>query len=202
MKNIRWDPRGLNVARFSADAGELQGEQSLAELTRLSESLLTGADVGPVRWRAQGQLRPEPGAPAQTWLHLQAQTAVPLQCQRCLNPVQVQLVVDRHFRFVESEALAEELDETSEDDVLALPARLDLLELLEDELLLALPLVPRHEGACPEPLQVAADTAAAFKGEPSAAPGEQGPRPNPFAVLASLRKGSGPADGSGSGAGQ
>jgi uncharacterized protein len=35
--------------------------------------------------------------------------------------------------------------------VLALEPALDLKELVEDELLLALPLVPRHE-VCPEPL--------------------------------------------------
>ena len=40
-----------------------------------------------------------------------------------------------------------EIDPDSEDDVLALPRRLDLHTLVEDELLLGLPLVPMHETA-------------------------------------------------------
>ena len=61
--------------------------------------------------------------------------------------------------------------------LLALPPTLDLIELLEDELLLALPLVPRHE-ACPEPLPMSA-------GEVSE--GEADDEPHPFAALAALR---------------
>ena len=64
----------------------------------------------------------------------------------------------------------------SEDDVLALTRALDLRELVEDELLLALPIVPRHE-VCPEPLPQPAD---------DAAPAE--PAPHPFAALAALKR--------------
>ncbi len=77
-----------------------------------------------------------------------------------------------------SEAEAERLDAESDDDHLVLVPRLDLLALVEDELILELPLVPRHEGICPEPLpQPAADEAPVDE------------RPNPFAALAALRKG-------------
>ena len=55
--------------------------------------------------------------------------------------------------------------------------RLDLRARVEDELILEQPLVPRHEGDCPQPLPLASTPAA----EPEA-------RPNPFAVLAALRK--------------
>ena len=84
------------------------------------------------------------------------------------------LRVQRRFRFVRSEEEALRLDEESEDDVLVLPARLDLLEFLEDELILALPIVPRHD-ACPSPLPLAALTS------------QEAPAPNPFAALAALR---------------
>jgi uncharacterized protein len=60
--------------------------------------------------------------------------------------------------------------------VLALSKNLDLRELIEDELLLALPLVPRHED-CPQPLRVGH----APDPEPDA-------RPNPFAALGALKK--------------
>ena len=49
------------------------------------------------------------------------------------------------LRFVDGEAQAEALDADSEDDVLALAPALDLRTLVEDELLLAWPIVPRHD---------------------------------------------------------
>jgi len=51
---------------------------------------------------------------------------------------------------------------------------------VEDELILELPLVPRHEGVCPEPLP--------FPGAADAAEEPAVERPNPFAALAALRK--------------
>ena len=64
--------------------------------------------------------------------------------------------------------------------MLALTSTLDLQPLIEDELILALPLVPRHE-RCPQPLPMTAgeDELAA-----SQAPGKA------FAALAALRRGS------------
>ena len=67
----------------------------------------------------------------------------------------VQLDVQPSLRFVHGEAQAEALDEDSDEDVLALTPSLDLLPLIEDELILALPLVPRHE-VCPQPLPMSA----------------------------------------------
>ncbi len=55
------------------------------------------------------------------------------------------LEAERSIFFVEGEDAAAALDAESEDDVLALTPALDLEALIEDELLLALPLIPRHE---------------------------------------------------------
>lgn len=118
------------------------------------------------------------GGEPQVWLHLKADTCVQLECQRCLSPVQVAVHAERSFLFVQGEEAAADLDEESEDDVLALTRALDLRSLVEDELLLALPLVPRHE-VCPEPLPLPAKDAALDSDE----------KPNPFAVLASLKRG-------------
>jgi len=70
------------------------------------------------------------------------------------------------------------LDADSDVDVLALSRSVDLRELVEDELLLAMPLVPRHE-VCPAPL-LAPQADVAFE------EAEQD-RPNPFAALAALK---------------
>ena len=82
-----------------------------------------------------------------------------------------------------TEAEAEQLDEVSEDDVMVLSPKMDVMALLEDELILALPLVPRHEPACPNPLPQPIDDL-----------DEEEPAPNPFAALAALRSGRGGAN--------
>jgi uncharacterized protein len=156
-------------------------------LHRLADSVLPPGDElpPPVMWSLQGLQRPVKGGEPEVWLHLEAETHVHLQCQRCLHTVNENLMVDRAFRFVGTDEEADRLDEESEDDVLVLSRSLDVLELLEDELILALPLVPRHE-VCPEALPTAV-------GEEDVAAPEV--KPNPFAALAALRKG----DGGGSG---
>ncbi|MDE2082621.1 MAG: DUF177 domain-containing protein [Burkholderiales bacterium] len=184
MTARRPDPRSLHLRAWAAADGRLQGEWPLASMPRLLASLAAGAPPASARWSAEGGLRPVAGGAPEPWLLLQAQAEVSLQCQRCLNPMPQRIEVSRRFRFVPSEQQAEREDELDEDDVLALPPRLDLMALLEDELILALPLVPRHEGACPQPLPGAA-LAAAEPAEP-ADPGGPAVAPHPFAGLAVL----------------
>jgi len=71
-----------------------------------------------------------------------------LVCQRCLGPVTVQLREPFKVVLVADEvALAQEF--TDYEAILVDPVRLDLQWLAEEQALLALPLVPRHEpGAC------------------------------------------------------
>lgn len=152
-------------------------------MTRLATSL-NGVPDTAATWKAHGILRPVAGSEPEHWLHLQAQAVVPLQCQRCLQTYAQALQVDRRFLFVAHEKQAEQLDEELEDDVLMLPARLDLADLLEDELILALPLVPRHEDSCPHPLPMPADDL------------EEAAPANPFAALAALRGRKGEEPGS------
>lgn len=176
------DPQRLDVAALAAEAALLQGQWPLALLPRLAELQATppGAEPASVRWRARGERRERMGAAAQTWLHLELDTAAWLTCQRCLQPLPVTLALAPALRFVASEARAEAEDADSEEDVLALPRSLNLLELAEDELLLALPLVPRH-ASCPQPLPVSADALAQpDEAEPAA--------PHPFAALAQLKR--------------
>lgn len=171
------DPRRLDMAAFAAADGRLSGEVSLDAFERLADSVL-GVEPGaaPIHWQAEGQLRPITGGEPEVWLHLSSQACVSLRCQRCLQSMAEPLDVDRRIRFVSDTAAAEALDAELEDDVLELPRHLDLHELVEDELLLALPLVPRHE-VCPQPLPQSTTLDAPAEG-----------RPNPFAALAQLKK--------------
>jgi len=171
-----FDPHHLDLRCFAETASTLAGDWPAAGFERLAADA-PPAGTGTVCWSAQGEQRDVKGATAQTWLHLQAETTVTLICQRCLKPMVHAVHGDRSFHFVADEAEAERLDEESEDDVLAMPprGRLDLRPLIEDELILALPIVPRHD-VCPEPLPMPAE-------DPAAAP-----PPHPFEALAALKR--------------
>jgi uncharacterized protein len=186
MKDRPLAPQTLDISALCKAAGRLQGQQPLAAMARLAASFCAASD-GSAAWQAHGSLLPVTGGEAEMWLALQAEADVPLQCQRCLQAMSESLRVQRRFRFVRSEEEALRLDEESEDDVLVLPARLDLLEFLEDELILALPIVPRHD-ECPTPLPLAA--------QPE---DEEASAPKPFAALAALKGRRGGAAGGGGG---
>lgn len=171
-----FEPTHLDVQAFAAEGAALDGFWPLVQFNRIFDSVPADAtlqDGAAVAWRVRGERRVAFGE-AQTWLHVEADATVAQQCQRCLAPVPVALEVRRSFRFVPGEDAAAQLDSESNDDVLAMTRALDLRELVEDELLLALPLVPMH-GVCPEPLAAPPDDAAAEE------------RPNPFALLAALK---------------
>lgn len=191
LKTRAADPRRIDLARFCQQGARLDGELAQAELERLSAGLdrLPGDRLPPpVAWSAQGEARPVAGAEPELWLRLQAETSVVLVCQRCLQPYTEALQLDCRLRFVRGDEEAARLDEESDDDVLALAPRTDLQALVEDELILALPLVPRH-GICPEPLLPAFDGAQANKADgPTAGVPTTKQAPHPFAALAALRK--------------
>lgn len=174
------DALRLDVSAFIADSAQLAGSWPGASLQRLAESQTPPQDTAlpAADWQAQGRRVAVAGGDAELWLHLQARATVWLTCQRCLQPFSVPLEIDRRLRFVRGEAQAEALDAEIEDDVLALSKSLDLRELIEDELLLALPIVPRHD-LCPQPLPVPLAEAPA----PDAVP----ERENPFAALQRLK---------------
>lgn len=176
-----FDPLHLDVAAFARADARLEGVWPLAGMERMAREAHEEAPVAEtaVTWSAEGELRPRPGDEPQVWLHLRARTSISLECQRCLRPVAVALDVDRQYRFERDETRAAEADLDSEEDVLALTRSLDLHALVEDELLLALPIVPRHAD-CAMPLGGAVRDADFDQDEE--------PRPNPFAALAALKK--------------
>ena len=119
------------------------------------------------------------------WLDGHVETQAPMECQRCLNTVEIPLVLDFHLALVGDEALIERLDEDADFIVLGeseattkgsidAPASADLLALIEDELLLLMPLSPRHD-VCEHKHQPAEEEIVEEK------------RDNPFDVLANLK---------------
>lgn len=170
-------PPTFDVRQAAESSRRLAGRCALSDYERLmAETKGLGAD-NVLDWQAQLDSRPDQAGLPQSWLRLTVSVTLPLSCQRCLGLVDVAVQIDRDFRFVASEAVAEQQDDESEEDLLVQSRAFDLAGLIEDEVLLALPLVPRHE-VCPQaPALSSAD--ADFDGAPA--------RPHPFAALAGLK---------------
>lgn len=136
-------PGYLDALRVARTGASLEGELGAEQLPRLLEHL-TAADAA-VQYRIAGGC--EAGRPV---LSLWVAVDVRLVCQRCLEPYQQHLELRNVLPIARN---AEELLRWEADDPLldALVAeeRLDLAALVEDEILLSLPLAPRHpEGEC------------------------------------------------------
>lgn len=183
MRTQRFDARRLDVEAFAKGAALLAGAWPAAELSRLMQSAPADCnpnELQPVHWQVAGELRRAQAADQQVWLRLKLDARLPLVCQRCLGAVDTSVHVDTSIRFVRGEEAAEHLDAEGNADVLALTTRLDLQTLAEDELILALPLVPRHE-RCPPG---GADSSMRAEEAPGNAAVE-----HPFAALAALQRG-------------
>ena len=75
-----------------------------------------------------------------------------LRCQRCLNPVKHRIRSDFRFGLITSEEEAEFLPKEYE-PLLVTESEQSLIELVEDELLLSLPIVAKHDEECSEILR-------------------------------------------------
>ena len=149
---------------FARDSRVLEGRLVIAELERLHDLL---AEVsGEVAWRLEGFT----GERGESLLRLTVGGRLALACQRCLGAVSFDLEIDSLLELapVGAELSQDELEDDTR-DFLPVERELDVAELVEDEILLALPVAPRHEKC----------------GLPGAA--DAGERINPFAALAGFK---------------
>lgn len=167
----------IDSLKFAADEGRITGKLALTSLHRLADVL-----VRPAGW-LQCELvgLRKTGDAGKPGLHLRVSGRLGMRCQRCLAEVDFECAIDSRLLLArpgeaevetwsEAELEAEWLDECD-----AIPANpeLSVLTLVEDEVLLALPIVPRHAD-CLLPVAVGA--------------GIEESEPSPFAVLAGLKK--------------
>ena len=149
-------------------------DQPDVELTALSQ-----APEGPglVRYILQGRL----SAVGKLQLVLTVQATLLLECQRCLGPLLLPINRQTVFDLVKRDS---DLDGDMLDDVnLDQPEKIvgsrqmDMLDLIEDELILEVPYVPRHE-VCTDMAETENETSDDAGGEET---------PSPFAVLGQLK---------------
>ena len=101
-------------------------------------------------------------------LHLHIKSQLPVICQRCLDEMLINL--DLNFDYLLSDSTinemeANEVEGSDEIDWLEINSEMNVHELIEDELLLAMPIAPAHDGPC------------------SSLSMQSGEKLNPFAVL-------------------
>ena len=154
----------VDVYEAARTGQALDGSVSLIELPRALElrevpneaqvrGLGEDADMSKVSWRAEFFRVEAAAQQPQTWCKLHFRTRLLQQCVRCLEPLAVAVDEERQFVFVGNEERAAELDEDLEmADVLVGSKRFDLAELIEDELILALPPLVQHD-VCHLPLE-------------------------------------------------
>jgi uncharacterized protein len=126
----------IDGLQFARAALERRGVVSMEHLPRLAQ-LQCSTDG--LEYHLRGG-RAGNGKPC-LWLSVRG--SLELLCQRCLDPIPVPIAIDAELQ------LAENLREISEADdeidrVLA-SRNMDVAWLVEDEVILALPMAPRHE---------------------------------------------------------
>jgi uncharacterized protein len=164
--------KSYQVQKELAQKGSFEGQIALSDLKRLGE-LIPLEDVGAQERYIDVSfefLRHELDVPMVAG---RLKTSLELLCQRCLKPLEYSMVVD--FRLM-IDASDEMVEHSSDDTLYSDGGYIDISEVVEDELILALPLVAMHDDiACIENWLVAELLA------------ETPIRENPFAVLQQLK---------------
>ena len=157
---------------FARNGRRISGEVQIAKLPRLLDMLEN--PQGLLSYTVQGGVDQQ----GTHFLDVSVAGQCRLRCQRCLNGMDYPVRIDTRL-MLRDQASLDVLDskvaggEEEEFDSILADAHLDVLDLLEEEILLGMPIAPKHElGAC----QVADGKNA------------QREETNPFAVLAKLKR--------------
>lgn len=165
-------PDVIDAWRMVAARRVFEGRLALATMSRLGESLAD--DSGECRYQVEFG-RDEFGT---AFVELQAEAALPLVCQRTLERFEWPVRIDQRLGLIRDEREEAALPPGYEPLLLPEDARLHPAELIEDELILAVPVVPVKPG-----------TEAIEAHWEASAEEMQDERPNPFAALSALKSG-------------
>lgn len=183
----------VDTFELARSGARLAGERPVPAMARLA-TLLADTDAR-LRWELRGWREARPEGGADDFMELRLEGDVRMPCARCNGPVAVEVGVERAFRVVRSEAEADRLDlDDPQFDVIAGGRRFDLAGLIEDEAIMALPAIPRHDDCALPAGGSAARTSDGEAegeggGETDGEAGSEPARPSPFAALASLKNG-------------
>ena len=156
----------INNLEFAKSQLKLDESLVTAELARLSE-MLANQGKSQIKFQLAGASKRF----SHPSLHLAIKANLVMICQRCLDEMTVNL--DLNFDYLISNVELNEADGNDvndEIDWLEANHEMNVGELIEDELLLAMPIAPTHAHDC------------------SKLSSQSGEKPNPFAALKALIK--------------
>jgi uncharacterized protein len=136
----------IDAFDFCRNNGHREGVTPVAEMPRLAADCADAS--GQIAWTIDGGQTPQ-GYPSMT---LAVQGDVNLVCQRCLQPFSYHMDSSTMLVLGKDDADADGIEEVLDDesiDVIVGSQTCDIMQLLEDEALLALPQAPKHE-VCPD----------------------------------------------------
>ncbi|MFC7297009.1 YceD family protein [Herminiimonas aquatilis] len=160
----------IDAFDFSRLKERREGDVLVSDLARLSaESVNKSASL---HWTLQG------GADSlnHPQLIVSVSGSIELMCQRCMTPLKFAVESESILILAKTDERADEIDALLDDDsvdVIVGSKALNVMELVEDEALLAIPLAPKHD-VCPD--NAALDDLMGAK------------KPSPFAVLKGLKQ--------------
>ena len=132
----------INHIEFSRKSLKIHDTIALSHFSRVISQL--AAQQGQLEWTLEGQAAAQHSKPR---LHLTMSASMQLLCQRCLKPLNHNLNVDQVYELVKDESEIP-LDDDSQHEYFVISDAFDVLQLIEDELILAMPYAPKHDGTC------------------------------------------------------
>jgi len=173
-------PLHIDNINFAKKGEHLTGQINIANCQRLVEMLQSQK---PAQADSKRQdlassvidfnLQGEVDAQGRCFIHVAVEASLHSYCQRCLEPILLPLKLSFSYLIAEvGEQGDGELpfDEVDEYDVQEPDKAMDVQALIEDELIMALPIAPAHDDDCVNLIA------------------QSGEKPNPFAVLKGLIK--------------
>jgi uncharacterized protein len=136
-------PKKIKPLRLVADKAHLEGELLLNQFKRLGDSVISCDGV------LQASLNFEQDQAGVPLVRGQLKASLQQVCQRCLQPVVLNLEWSMVLAIVTDDKQAAALTADYEPWLITPGVLVSLIDMIEDELILALPIVPMHEeGKC------------------------------------------------------
>jgi uncharacterized protein len=167
-------PDHVDPFRLCDQARSFEGRLNLADLPRLAEAVVS------TEGQASYRIACDRDEHRRARIRGSVEAELVVVCQRCMGPMNWPVHAEFQLGVVTSEAQAEQLPDDY--DVLLLEGEtIQLASLIEDELLLAVPVAPLH------PADECSVNPADWS-PPEIEPETDSKRENPFAVLAGLKR--------------
>jgi len=166
-------PIEIDPFRLAKSGLTLEGELSLNKMARLSEALHD--DSGSVYVKMNFDIDKVLGTP---FMNGEFKASLSLICERCSEPMQYDVDIRCSLALLSNERKIESLADQYEPWVIDNDNPVLLSSIVEDELILAIPLIPKHDHSC-------LPAEAWFAGDVIEEDVEE--KVSPFAVLSALK---------------